>query len=373
VASRSAWSSTSSTRPRRRPLRPAALGLGDPAAEELRWRRPRRAANSSKEPSAGPKSVAEREGGRFGGRGPPVRRKASAPSGRRHATAVGREASRVGAAGPRPKQPFAEPRAFGGDRAPEAATFALGTLFGPALGFLRGVCGPSRTPPPESSAAGSPRPRQRVAGGRRPRRVLDVLDHADRLATDARLSPLIGADRCSPPATAPGCDTSPRCSTAPTRRGPRTPCESWPNTARRAVRGLHGNRAYRRAPVRWLATPQEPVDSVAQAVHAHLTSFGWADLAVGILAEGDTSRTPSSRTLPAADRSRAGPSYRNRQGIRRSDSPYGRKAQSAGDGRCLLIEDVLVRAAVRSAGRSSVMTWCKGGTRAGRWSSSWTG
>ncbi|MEK8143651.1 hypothetical protein NKH18_21450 [Streptomyces sp. M10(2022)] len=45
--------------------------------------------------------------------------------------------------------------------------------------------------------------------------------------------------------------------------------------------------------VRWLQEPLQPVKSVAHGVHSHLASSGWADLAVGILAEGDASRDPA--------------------------------------------------------------------------------
>lgn len=231
--------------------------------------------------------------------------------------------------------------------APEAATFALGTLFGPALGsfeelrpFADAATGVLTRWIAQAEGSGSQRVEARA-------RVLDVLRRADRLADEARLSPLIGADRLLPS----GYRARLR-QLAAVLDGPATGAEAAlrelaehqlavlyadsTETARTAVRL-----------VRWLATPPEPVESVAQGVHAHLASSGWADLAVGILAEGDTSRdtvvADAYQRLIGAVRAR-------RSSI---DEEFAQRLAVWTEGACqqapggaLLIEDVLLRAAV---------------------------
>ncbi|MEU2179642.1 BREX-2 system phosphatase PglZ [Streptomyces thermolilacinus] len=172
----------------------------------------------------------------------------------------------------------------------EAAGFALGTLFGPALSsfeelrpFADAATGVLTRWIAQAEGSGPQR-----EGARR--RVLDVLHHADRLATDARLSQLIGADRLLPS----GYRARLR-HLAGLLDGPAGPAEAAlreltehqlstvhadsTETARTAVRL-----------VRWLRSPLPAVASVAQGVQTHMTSSGWADLAVSVLAEGDDSR-----------------------------------------------------------------------------------
>ncbi|MDX3579194.1 BREX-2 system phosphatase PglZ [Streptomyces sp. FL07-04A] len=231
--------------------------------------------------------------------------------------------------------------------APESATFALGTLFGPALGsfedlrpFADAAAGVLVRWIAQAEGSGSQRGEARG-------RVLDVLDRADRLADDARLSPLVGADRMLPSGyrarlrhVAAALDGSVSGTEAALRELAEhqlaTLYADSTETARTAVRL-----------VRWLATPRQPVPSVAGGVHAHLASSGWADLAAGILAEGDTSRD----TVVADAYQRLIGAVRDRRtGI---DEEFAQRLVVWTEGACqqapggaLLIEDVLVKAAV---------------------------
>lgn len=232
--------------------------------------------------------------------------------------------------------------------APEAATFALGTLFGPALGsfeelrpFADAATGVLTRWIAQAEGSGSQREDARA-------RVLDVLDHADRLATDARLSPLIGADRLLPSGyrarlrhlatvlDGPDATTTENALSELAQHQLAALYADSTETARTAVRL-----------VRWLATPTRPVESVAQGVQAHLTSFGWADLAVGILAEGDTSRDPAvadayQRLIGAVRARRTGidEEFAGRLAV------WAEGASQQAPGGALLIEDVLAKAAV---------------------------
>ncbi|MFE3857320.1 BREX-2 system phosphatase PglZ [Streptomyces griseorubiginosus] len=232
--------------------------------------------------------------------------------------------------------------------APEAATFALGTLFGPALGsfeelrpFADAATGVLTRWIAQAEGSGSQREDARA-------RVLDVLDHADRLATDARLSPLIGADRLLPSGyrarlrhlatvlDGPDVATAENALSELAEHQLAALYADSTETARTAVRL-----------VRWLATPTQPVESVAQGVQAHLTSFGWADLAVGILAEGDTSRDPAvadayQRLIGAVRARRTGidEEFAGRLAV------WAEGASQQAPGGALLIEDVLAKAAV---------------------------
>ncbi|MET9656740.1 BREX-2 system phosphatase PglZ, partial [Streptomyces sp. NPDC006510] len=99
--------------------------------------------------------------------------------------------------------------------------------------------------------------------------------------------------------------------------------------------------------VRWLKDPLQPVESVAHGVQSHLTSSGWADLAVGILAEGDTSRDPAvadayQRLIGAVRARRAALDEQFAQRL----ALWSEGACRQAPGGALLIEDVLAEAAV---------------------------
>ncbi|WP_217240417.1 BREX-2 system phosphatase PglZ [Streptomyces sp. AC555_RSS877] len=232
--------------------------------------------------------------------------------------------------------------------APEAATFALGTLFGPALGsyeelrpFAEAATGVLSRWIAQAEGSGSQRAEARG-------RVLDVLDQADRLATEARLSPLIGADRLLPSGyrallrqlasvlDGPDATAAEDALRKLAEHQLAVLYADSTETARTAVRL-----------VRWLATPREPVVSVVQGVRTHLASSGWADLAVGILAEGDTSRDTA---VADAYQRLIGAVRQRRTGI---DEEFAQRLAVWTEGACqqapggaLLIEDVLAKAAV---------------------------
>ncbi|MFB6844832.1 BREX-2 system phosphatase PglZ [Streptomyces sp. NPDC056373] len=226
--------------------------------------------------------------------------------------------------------------------APEAAGFALGTLFGSALPsfealrpFADAATGVLSRWIAQAEASGSQRDEARG-------RVLTVLEHADRLATQARLSPLLGADRLLPSGYRARLRTL-----AGLLDGPAGPAENAlreltehqlstvygdsTETARTAVRL-----------VRWLHTPLPATDSVGRTVRAHMASSGWADLAVSILAEGDDTRDPVvagsyERLIGAVRARRAGldEAFAQRLAI------WTEGASQQAPGGALLIENVL--------------------------------
>ncbi|MEW5659282.1 BREX-2 system phosphatase PglZ [Streptomyces cinereoruber] len=242
---------------------------------------------------------------------------------------------------------------------PEAAGFALGTLFGSALSSFEAL-----RPFADAAAGVLTRWLAQAEGGGSQRadardRVLDVLQHADRLAGEARLGPMLSADRLLPS----GYRARLR-HLATLLDGPVAPAEAAlrdltahqlaalhtdsTETARTAVRL-----------VRWLQGPEPQVVSVAQGVRDHLASSGWADLAVGVLAEGDTFLDPvvsdaHQRLIGAVRERRA-----------RLDEAFARRlalwtetaSQQAPHG-ALLIEDVLAEAAAplaREGGRPLIL------------------
>ncbi|MER7898626.1 BREX-2 system phosphatase PglZ [Streptomyces sp. NPDC096046] len=170
------------------------------------------------------------------------------------------------------------------------AGFALGTLFGSALGSLDALT-------PFAAAATGVLTRwiaQAEAGGPAGAdaraRVVAVLERADQLAGTARLTPLLTEDRLLP-------------SGYRTRlRDLATTLDGRPGAAQDALRrladhqlaALYGESTERARTavrlVRWLDAPEPAVSSVGQAVRQHLRSTGRVDLATGILAEGDASR-----------------------------------------------------------------------------------
>ncbi|WP_030884864.1 BREX-2 system phosphatase PglZ [Streptomyces sp. NRRL S-1868] len=241
----------------------------------------------------------------------------------------------------------------------EAAGFALGTLFGSALSSFQDL-----RPFAEAAtgvlsrwiaqAEGSGPQREQARG-----RVLDVLGHADRLAAEARLSPLIGADRLLPSGyrarlrhLAALLDGAVELAEAALRdlveHQLSTVHADSTETARTAVRL-----------VRWLHSPLPAVESVPQGVHAHMASFGWVDMAVGVLAEGDDSRDADvahayERLIGAvqARRTRLDESFAHRLAV------WTESASQQAPGGALLIENVLAEAAAplaRGGGRPLVL------------------
>ncbi|MEU1622024.1 BREX-2 system phosphatase PglZ [Streptomyces sp. NPDC005722] len=241
----------------------------------------------------------------------------------------------------------------------EAAGFALGSLFGPALPsfdalrpFANAATGVLSRWIAQAEGSGTHRTEARD-------RVLDVLHCADRLADEARLSPLLGADRLLPS----GYQARLR-RLAGLLDGPAAPAEAAlhdltehhlsslyaerTETARTAVRL-----------VRWTQSPQPPVESVAQGVRSHLASSGWADLAVGVLAEGETSRDPAvadayQRLIEAVRTRRT----RLDEAFARRLALWTETASQQAPGGALLIEDVLAEAAAplaRDGGRPLIL------------------
>ncbi|MFJ8488788.1 BREX-2 system phosphatase PglZ [Streptomyces sp. NPDC094038] len=229
--------------------------------------------------------------------------------------------------------------------APEAAGFALGTLFGPALAsfealrpFADAATGVLSRWIAQAESSGS----QRDDASQR---VLAVLDDADRLADDARLGPLLGADRLLPSGYRARLRTL-----AGLLDGPAGPAEAAlreliehqlrsvkadsTETARTAVRL-----------VRWLHTPLPPTGSVDRAVRSHLASSGWTDLAVAVLAEGEDSRDPVvagayERLIRVVRTRRA----QLDEAFARRLAVWAEGASQQAPGGALLIEDVLAEA-----------------------------
>ncbi|MEV7772739.1 BREX-2 system phosphatase PglZ [Kitasatospora sp. NPDC086791] len=231
--------------------------------------------------------------------------------------------------------------------APEAAGFALGTLFGAVLPsfeslrpFADAATGVLTRWIAQAEGSG---PQRADARGR----VSDVLDRADRLATDARLSPLIGADRLLPS----GYRARLR-HLATVLDGPATAAEAaLRELADHQLAALYADSTETAETavrlVRWLKSSPEPMESVGQGVQTHLASSGWADLAVGILAEGDTHRDPVvsdayHRLIGAVRARRAGidEEFAKRLAV------WTESACQQAPGGALLIENVLVEAAV---------------------------
>ncbi|MGA4865339.1 BREX-2 system phosphatase PglZ [Streptomyces lavendulocolor] len=237
-----------------------------------------------------------------------------------------------------------------GSRSSDAAGFALGTLFGPALAsfdtlrpFAEAATGVLTRWIAQAEGAGAP------AGPARSR-VLGVLERADRLAADARLTELVRGDRLLPSGYLGRLRALAACLGA---RG-----EGATALAESALRDLEAHQLAAlfaestetaRTAVRltrWLATEPARPATVAQAVQEHLASSGWADLAIGVLAEGDASRDPA---VGEAYRRLIGAARERRTGL---DAHFARLLASWAETACqhatggaLLIEDVLARAA----------------------------
>ncbi|MET9758472.1 BREX-2 system phosphatase PglZ [Streptomyces sp. NPDC006372] len=170
------------------------------------------------------------------------------------------------------------------------AGFALGTLFGSALGSLDALT-------PFAAAATGVLTRwiaQAEAGGPAGAdaraRVVAVLERADQLAGTARLTPLLTEDRLLPS----GYRTRLRALAATLDGRPGAAQNALRRLADHQLATLYGESTERARTavrlVRWLDAPEPAVSSVGQAVREHLRSTGRVDLATGILAEGDASR-----------------------------------------------------------------------------------
>nr|WP_202538809.1 BREX-2 system phosphatase PglZ [Streptomyces sp. SID8379] len=234
-------------------------------------------------------------------------------------------------------------------QAPEAAGFALGTLFGPALASFE-------TLRPFADAATGVLTRwiaraegSTSSGGTRDR-VITVLERADRLAADARLTDLVRGDRLLPSGYLGRLRTLSACLGS---RG-----EGAVALAESALRDLESHQlasvhadsteTARTAVrlMRWLATEPAAPATVSQAVQQHMSSSGWTDLAIGVLAEGDAYRDTA-----------IGEAYRRLIGAARvrrtADDAHFAKLLAAwsenacqqADGGALLIEDALAKAA----------------------------
>ncbi|MFI1947072.1 BREX-2 system phosphatase PglZ [Streptomyces virginiae] len=241
----------------------------------------------------------------------------------------------------------------------EASGFALGTLFGQALSsfddlrpFANAATGVLTRWIAQAEGSG---PQRADARGR----VLDILGHADRLAAEARLGPLIGADRLLPSGYRARLHQL-----AGLLDGPAGPVEA----ALREVAEHQLSTVYAGSTetadtavrlVRWLRSPLPAVGSVAQGVHTHMTSTGWVDLAVGVLAEGDDSRDTVvsgayERLIGAARerRARLDEAFADRLAV------WTEGASTQAPGGALLIENVLAEAAAplaRGGGRPLVL------------------
>ncbi|MFJ8347480.1 BREX-2 system phosphatase PglZ [Streptomyces sp. NPDC094153] len=235
-------------------------------------------------------------------------------------------------------------------RSAEAAGFALGTLFGPALASFD-------TLRPFADAATGVLTRwiaqaegPTAPAGTARSRVLAVLERADRLAADARLTDLVRGDRLLPSGylgrlrTLAACLGSRGEGATALAESARRDLEAHQlaalyaestETARTAVRLM-----------RWLATDPPSPATVGQAVREHLASSGWADLAIGVLAEGDASRDAAVgeayRRLIGAARERRSALDARFAGLLAS---WSETACQQANGGALLIEDVLAKAA----------------------------
>ena len=235
-------------------------------------------------------------------------------------------------------------------RSAEAAGFALGTLFGQALAsfdtlrpFADAATGVLTRWVAQAEGPTAP------AGAARSQ-VAAVLERADRLAADARLTDLVRSDRLLPSGYLGRLRTLAVCLGS---RG-----EGATALAESALRDLEAHQlsalyadsteTARTAVrlMRWLAIAPPSSATVSQAVQEHLASSGWADLAIGVLAEGDASRDAAVgeayRRLIGAARERRAALDARFAGLLAS---WSETACQQANGGALLIEDVLARTA----------------------------
>ncbi|MGW8063689.1 BREX-2 system phosphatase PglZ [Streptomyces ziwulingensis] len=239
------------------------------------------------------------------------------------------------------------------------AGFALGTLFGRALGsfdaltpFAAAATGVLTRWIAQAEAGGPAGADARV-------RVLSVLERADQLADSARLTALLAGDRLLPS----GYRSRLRAVAAALDGRSAAAQNALRELADHQLAALHADSTERARTairlLRWLDTPAPELTSVGRSVRRHIESAGWADLAVGILAEGDISRDGE---VSNAYHRLIG---RVRDRRRRIDEQFAallatwteRACQQAPDG-ALLIEDVLAEAAAplaRDGGRPLIL------------------
>ncbi|MEU9332087.1 BREX-2 system phosphatase PglZ [Streptomyces sp. NPDC048290] len=239
------------------------------------------------------------------------------------------------------------------------AGFALGTLFGRALGSFDALA-------PYAAAATGVLSRwlaQAEAGGPAGHdartRVLAVLERADQLADTGRLTGLLAGDRLLPS----GYRTRLRSVAATLDGRPDTAHTALRELADHQLAVLHADSTERARTavrlLRWLDGPRPEPESVAQGVRGHLASTGWVDLAVAVLAEGDASR--DSTVGEAYHRLIGRVRDRRRQLDERFAgllSTWAEAASQQAPHGVLLIEDVLTEAAAplaRDGGRPLVL------------------
>ncbi|WP_426499886.1 BREX-2 system phosphatase PglZ [Streptomyces sp. D54] len=227
----------------------------------------------------------------------------------------------------------------------DAAGFALGTVFGSALRsfddlapFAESVTWVLARWIGEGEDGGTQRQAARD-------RVLSVLDRADAIAVQTGLAASLGEDRLLPSGF---------------RARLRTLAAGFeqlsPTDSEAALRHLHDHHlagfheestqaaAMAVRLVRWLAAPAPRAESVGRGVHSQLNSWGWADRAVSVLAEGDPEQDP---VVGQAYSRLIGAARERREAL---DEEFGSRlavwtrsaAQQMGGG-ALLIEDVMAR------------------------------
>ncbi|MGW2028998.1 BREX-2 system phosphatase PglZ [Streptomyces sp. NPDC001811] len=239
------------------------------------------------------------------------------------------------------------------------AGFALGTLFGRALGsfdalapYATAATGVLSRWIAQAEGGGS-------AGADARARVLTVLERADQLAETAHLTGLLTGNRLLPS----GYRTRLRTLAAALDGRPEPAQAALRDLADHQLALLHADSTERARTavrlLRWLDAPRPTVDGVGGGVRHHLESTGWVDLATGILAEGDASRD-----------SEVGEAYhrligRVRDRRRELDEQFARALATWAEGAsqqaphgALLIEDVLAEAAAplaREGGRPLIL------------------
>lgn len=178
------------------------------------------------------------------------------------------------------------------------------------------------------------------------RRVLDVVERADRLAEDAGLTDALRTGRF----LRSSFDAQLRAVTAELAHSAEKAEAALADLRGHALTGLFHDRvdiaamAVRLA--RWLVEPEEPVESVAHGVRTHLAVWGWVDWALHTLWSGDPAADPAVaqayRSLYEAARTRR--DALDEQFAARL-ARWTRTAAAENPGGCLLVEDVLTYAA----------------------------
>ncbi|MBO4254796.1 BREX-2 system phosphatase PglZ [Streptomyces griseorubiginosus] len=237
-----------------------------------------------------------------------------------------------------------------GSQTAEAAGFALGTLFGPALAsfdtlrpfadaatgvLTRWIAQAEGTAPPSGPVRS---------------RVLAVLERADRLAADARLTDLVRGDQLLPSGYRGRLRTLAACLGSRGDGAVAVAESALRDLGAHQLAALHAEstETARTAVrlMRWLAVEPAPFATVGQAVQEHLSSSGWADLAIGVLAEGDVWRDAA---VGEAYRQLIGAARERRAALdaRFADllASWSESARQQSNGGALLIEDVLAKAA----------------------------